>query len=165
MAQAKLILDYVQDHETALADQVYLTQPIGGGQVKDYTWRQVMNEARRFPTQARVVQHRNQAVAVAIERGGLRSVEGGSTRMVVVGDSDFLDNRVIDHSINRDFVGNAINWLVDRPRLVGIAPQPMRELIFSMTDSQARSMRLILLAAVPGGILAFGLLVWFRRQS
>lgn len=104
-------------------------------------------------------------VAVAIERGGLRSVEGGSTRMVVVGDSDFLDNRVIDHSINRDFVGNAINWLVDRPRLVGIAPQPMRELIFSMTDSQARSMRLILLAAVPGGILAFGLLVWFRRQS
>ena len=85
--------------------------------------------------------------------------------MVVVGDSDFLDDRVIDHSINRDFVGNAINWLVDRPRLVGIAPQPMRELIFSMTDSQARSMRLILLAAVPGGILAFGLLVWFRRQS
>ncbi|WP_294768228.1 AMP-binding protein [uncultured Rhodoferax sp.] len=48
MAQAKLILDYVQDHETALADQVFLTQPIGGGQIKDYTWRQVMDEARRM---------------------------------------------------------------------------------------------------------------------
>jgi len=48
MAQAKLILDYVYDHENRLADQVYLTQPIGGGQVKDYTWRQVMDESRRM---------------------------------------------------------------------------------------------------------------------
>lgn len=104
-------------------------------------------------------------VAVAVERGGLKSVEGGSTRMVVMGDSYFLDNQVIDHSINRDFAGNAINWLVDRPRLVGIAPQPVRELIFSMSDAQSRSVRWILLAAVPGAILAFGLLVWFRRQS
>ena len=48
MAQAKLILDYVQAHETALADQIYLTQPVGGGQVKDYTWRQVMDESRRM---------------------------------------------------------------------------------------------------------------------
>ncbi|HCX80959.1 MAG: AMP-binding acetyl-CoA synthetase [Curvibacter sp. RIFCSPHIGHO2_12_FULL_63_18] len=48
MAQAKLILDYVYDHETRLADQVYLTQPTGGGQVKDYTWRQVMDESRRM---------------------------------------------------------------------------------------------------------------------
>ena len=105
------------------------------------------------------------SVAVAVERGGLKSVEGGSTRMVVVGDSYFLNNEAIDQSINRDFVGNAINWLVDRPRLVGIAPQPVRELIFSMSDSQSRSVRWILLAGVPGAILAFGLLVWFRRQS
>ena len=48
MAQAKLILDYVYDHEATLADQVYLTQPVGGGQVKDYTWRQVMDESRRM---------------------------------------------------------------------------------------------------------------------
>nr|WP_315495458.1 AMP-binding protein [uncultured Rhodoferax sp.] len=48
MAQAKLILDYVYDHEATLADQVYLTQPTGGGQVKDYTWRQVMDESRRM---------------------------------------------------------------------------------------------------------------------
>jgi len=48
MAQAQLILDYVYDHETALADQVYLTQPTGGGQVMDYTWRQVMDESRRM---------------------------------------------------------------------------------------------------------------------
>ena len=45
---AKLILDYVYDKEAAHPDRVYLTQPIGGGQVKDYTWGQVLSEARRM---------------------------------------------------------------------------------------------------------------------
>ena len=104
-------------------------------------------------------------VAVAVERGGLKSVEGGSTRMVVVGDSIFLGNDMIDKSINRDFAHNAVNWLVDRPRLIGIAPRLLHDHSFIMSDSQMRSVQWILLAGVPGAILAFGLLVWFRRQS
>ena len=103
-------------------------------------------------------------VAVAVERGGLRSVEGGSTRMIVVGDSFFLANAMIDNSVNRDFAANAINWLVDRPKLVGIAPQVVREYQFNMSDAQLRSVQWIVLAGVPGAILGFGLLVWWRRQ-
>lgn len=48
MSEARPLLDYVYEHETKLANQVYLTQPVGGGQVKDYTWKQVMDEARRM---------------------------------------------------------------------------------------------------------------------
>jgi long-subunit acyl-CoA synthetase (AMP-forming) len=48
VAKPKLILDYVYDHEAKLADRVYLTQPIGGGQVIDYTWRQTLDQARRM---------------------------------------------------------------------------------------------------------------------
>ena len=48
MAKPKLILDYVYDHEAKLADRVYLTQPTGGGQVIDYTWRQTLDQARRM---------------------------------------------------------------------------------------------------------------------
>ena len=44
----RLILDHVYDHEARLADRVYLTQPLGGGAVKDYTWGQVAGEARRM---------------------------------------------------------------------------------------------------------------------
>lgn len=46
MAKPKLILDYVYDHEAKLADRVYLTQPIGGGQVIDYTWRKTLEQSR-----------------------------------------------------------------------------------------------------------------------
>jgi len=67
-------------------------------------------------------------------------------------------------SVNSDFAANAVNWLVDRPRLVGIAPRPVREYLFNMSDAQMRSVQLFLLLGVPGGILGFGLLVWFRRQ-
>ena len=49
-AASKLLLDYVYGHESALADQVYLTQPLGKGVVVDYTWRQLMDQARRMAT-------------------------------------------------------------------------------------------------------------------
>ncbi len=42
------ILDHVYDKEAALADRIYLTQPLGGGAVAEYTWRQTLDQARRM---------------------------------------------------------------------------------------------------------------------
>lgn len=50
MANSKLILDYIFEHEAAHPDKIYLTQPVGGGQVVDYTWRQTLDQARRMAT-------------------------------------------------------------------------------------------------------------------
>ncbi len=43
---SKLILDYIYDREQATPDRVYLTQPLGGGQVVDYSWAEVLRQAR-----------------------------------------------------------------------------------------------------------------------
>ena len=48
MAQEKLILDYVYAHENMHSDQVFMSQPVGAGEVKDYNWAQTMNQARRM---------------------------------------------------------------------------------------------------------------------
>jgi long-subunit acyl-CoA synthetase (AMP-forming) len=53
MKKSKLILDYVYEHEAAHPDQVYLTQPVGGGKVVDYTWKQTLDQARRMATHLR----------------------------------------------------------------------------------------------------------------
>jgi long-subunit acyl-CoA synthetase (AMP-forming) len=45
-----LILDHVYDHESKLGSRVYLTQPLGQGQVADYTWAQVLDQSRRMAT-------------------------------------------------------------------------------------------------------------------
>jgi long-chain acyl-CoA synthetase len=51
MAQPpKLMLDFVYDHEKNHANKIFLTQPIGNGQVVDYTWAQTMDQARRMAT-------------------------------------------------------------------------------------------------------------------
>ena len=46
----KQILEHVYDKEASIGDNVYLTQPIGNGDVKDYTWKNVVGEARRMAT-------------------------------------------------------------------------------------------------------------------
>ncbi|HRC36998.1 MAG: AMP-binding protein [Rubrivivax sp.] len=48
MPQTRLILDHVLDHAEQHPDRVYLTQPLGGGRVADYTWAQVLDQARRM---------------------------------------------------------------------------------------------------------------------
>ncbi len=48
MTATKTLLDHVYDHEAAQPDRVFMTQPVGGGQVLDITWGQALDEARRM---------------------------------------------------------------------------------------------------------------------
>ena len=48
MSAPQLILDHVLAHEASRPGQVYLTQPVGGGRVADYTWGEVVDQARRM---------------------------------------------------------------------------------------------------------------------
>jgi len=41
-------LDHLYEREASAPDDVWLTQPMGGGEVRTYTWRQAMDEARRM---------------------------------------------------------------------------------------------------------------------
>ena len=53
MPAQKLILDYVYDHESAQRNTVYLTQPVGAQPPIDYTWGQVVDQARRMAAHLR----------------------------------------------------------------------------------------------------------------
>jgi long-chain acyl-CoA synthetase len=48
MTPPRLILDFIYDHEAQQPDRVYMTQPLGGGRVQDYTWAQTLDQARRM---------------------------------------------------------------------------------------------------------------------
>jgi hypothetical protein len=82
-----------------------------------------------------------------------------------VGDSYFLGNEIIENAANRQFATHAINWLLARDDLlVGIPPKPIKEYKVTMTKRQLSAAQWILLAALPGGVLFLGLLVWLRRR-
>ncbi len=107
----------------------------------------------------------------AVEQGvinGVNSPRAGGTRIVVAGDSDFLDDQVIDSVAgNHYFAVLALNWLLERPQilLAGLGPQPIREYRLNMTRSQTRTVEWLFLGAMPGAVLALGALVWLRRRS
>jgi hypothetical protein len=105
---------------------------------------------------------------VAVEQKPVAGVASprGTMRMIVAGDSFFLDNQIIDAAANRDFLGYAVNWLLDRTTLLeGIGPKPVAEFRLLMTQAQQQDVRWILLFALPGGVLALGWLVWLARRK
>ena len=107
-------------------------------------------------------------VAVAVEKGAVKGVTNGrgTTRIVVMGDSIFLGNQMIDSAANRDFANYALNWLLNRPELMeGIGPRPVSEYKILMTQSQVKSAYAILLGGLPGAALLVGTLVWWRRRN
>ncbi|HZV34046.1 MAG TPA: hypothetical protein VFB72_05670, partial [Verrucomicrobiae bacterium] len=64
-----------------------------------------------------------------------------------------------------DFARFAANWLLDQNELLqGIGPHPVKEYKLNMTTAQMSNVRWLLLGAMPGSILVFGGLVWFRRR-
>jgi ABC-type uncharacterized transport system involved in gliding motility auxiliary subunit len=92
--------------------------------------------------------------------------ERGATRILVIGDSMLFGNGMIGKWANDDFAGLAANWLLDRAQLLeGLGPRPVTDFRINMTHSQLRAVQWILLAALPGGILLLGVLVWFGRRK
>lgn len=49
----KTQLDYLYQHERTRADEVWLTQPMGGGELRELTFAQAMDEARRMAAHLR----------------------------------------------------------------------------------------------------------------
>lgn len=105
---------------------------------------------------------------VAVEKNAAKGVaaERGATRLLVTGDSLFLGNERIESAANRDFAGYAANWLLDRPVLLeGVAPKSISEYRLLISNLQLQTVQWILLAAIPGGVLLLGGLVWLRRRK
>jgi len=106
-------------------------------------------------------------VMATVERLSAREVvsERGNTRILVIGDSLLFANSQLELVGNRDFAGYAANWLLERSQLLGgVGPRPIKEHKVVMTRSQAQAARWLLLAAMPGAVMAVGGLVWFRRR-
>jgi hypothetical protein len=113
---------------------------------------------------------RSYPLIVAVEQKPVAGVANantrGNARLLVVGDSKFLGNYYIEGGANRDFVGYAVNWLLDRNTLLnGIGPRPVTEYRLWMTTTQQRNVRWLLLGALPGAVLLFGCLVWLARRK
>ena len=120
-----------------------------------------------FPNPGPTDVRTNVAIAVAIEKGKLQGLpaDRGTTRAVVVGDSFFWNNNMLDSAANRDFASLTVNWLLDRSQLLGsLAPRPIPQFRVVMTERQMTAVRWLLLFGMPGTVLLLGSMVWVQRR-
>ncbi len=111
------------------------------------------------------------SIAVAAERlpapptaPGQRPPEGTPTRLVVIGDSDFLVNIQLDNLSNRSLVLGAINWLLQQERYIGIAPKSVAAIKLSLTHQQFGTILLFSFLVLPLGCGLVGTAVWWIRR-
>ncbi len=89
-------------------------------------------------------------------------------RMVVVGDSDWASNRFILSDANQALFTSIINWLSEEEAIIDIPAKPPVTNTFG-TGAEAdmnKIMRtvLVVVVAVPLGVLVFGTMVWWQRR-
>ncbi|MBI4341275.1 MAG: GldG family protein [Candidatus Omnitrophica bacterium] len=100
------------------------------------------------------------SIAAAAER-----TEPSKTRVVAIGDSDFLINAQLGNAGNKDLVMGALYWLIEQEQLIGISPKTVEAIKLILTGGQLSGIFWLSFAGLP---LAFGLLGvamwWIRRQ-
>ncbi|MBI1850778.1 MAG: GldG family protein [Planctomycetes bacterium] len=90
---------------------------------------------------------------------------GKKTRIVVTGDADFSRNSWFDAHANRDFYDNALDWLADRSRSVGIQPNLGTTRRVILTPSLLGSLFWGAGVALPAFVLLVGgVVLWYRRR-
>ena len=109
------------------------------------------------------------SIAVAVERGSFSAIDMNlrPTRMVVIGDSDFVSNGALKTGAggNTDFFLSAVNWLLEREALMAIAPKAPVDVRLDMDEKRARQAFAFMVVALPGLVALFGIFVWIKRRA
>jgi long-subunit acyl-CoA synthetase (AMP-forming) len=113
------MLDYVYAHEAARPDHIFLTQPVGGGEVKDYTWAQTMDQARRMATHIKSLHLEPDARIAILSKNCAHFfitelaiwLAGGTTVAIYPTETAGTIRYVLDHSgASLLFVGKLDTW-------------------------------------------------------
>ncbi len=106
--------------------------------------------------------------AVSIEKGGSgdERVQTGSSRLVLVTNSAFAEDSGLQQGQQGlDFVSGAMNWLLNREQLIGIAPKMAQTLNFNLEKDSMRRLRWLILFLFPLLPAVIGVGVWWQRRS
>lgn len=87
------------------------------------------------------------------------------TRVVVLGDSDFVGNSALGISGNRDFFLNTVNWLAQQENLIAIRARDPEDRRVTMTAAQQVNVFYVTVLLIPCAVIAAGIYTWWRRRG
>jgi ABC-type uncharacterized transport system involved in gliding motility auxiliary subunit len=86
------------------------------------------------------------------------------TRVVVIGDSDFVANAGLGIQGNRDLFLNTIGWLSQQENLISIRPKSPNDSRITLTATQQNNITWLSLLIIPAFIFGSGVYTWWRRR-
>ena len=106
-------------------------------------------------------------IAASVEKGASADarVQVNSARLVAVSNAAFVqDNAIMQDQAALDFFSGAVNWLLSREQLIGIAPKIPKPLTFSLDPEALGQLRWMVLLLIPLIPAAIGTIVWWQRR-
>ncbi|MHA2620281.1 MAG: GldG family protein [bacterium JZ-2024 1] len=94
------------------------------------------------------------------------SIEDGNRRIVVLGDSDFANNSIVQRlTANQDLALNMVRWLVKQEELITLTKKETKSETLTLSRSASRFILFYAIFLLPGVFAGFGILVWWRRRA
>ncbi len=94
-----------------------------------------------------------------------RSFGDKEGRMVVIANSNFLDDQFVTEAGNLNLFYNITNWFLGQSERITIAPKQIQVTRVFLTPLQTNLIRWFVMLILPASILISGGVIWFRRRS
>lgn len=91
--------------------------------------------------------------------------EAGDFTAIIVGDSDFITNQLVDVQLNHDLAMNMASFLAKDKDLLSIRPKQSESTTVTMTQIQSTILSWTLIVIIPLIIFVAGSVIWFRRRA
>ena len=95
----------------------------------------------------------------------LKTASSGETRIVLVGDADWVANGNLGAFFNREFLVNSLHWLTGSEDLIVGPQKTLRASRIDMTTADQRSLFRFGVLLLPEVLLIGGIVAWLRRRS
>lgn len=122
-------------------------------------WGETTTSVKRFQYDEGTDVRGPVSIAVAVDRAA-----PSHTRLVVIGDSDFVGNEQLPSAGNRDFVLGATYWLIEQEQLIGIGAKPLETIRLNLTGAQLSRFFWASFLAMPLLCGAAGAALWWLRR-
>lgn len=102
------------------------------------------------------------------DKESTETAESDDARIVVIGDSEFVENVLLKTGpgvFNRGLFLNSVNWLTANEDLISIPQKVVENAPLAFTGQQLRTMLLSLVVIVPGAVVGIGIYITLQRRK